>query len=171
MRTILALVAALLATAPARAQEQQSPPAEQQPVPRSAPRGGEGSSRRLLEQRVVQLVQRQLQATPAQMQRLRETNRRYAGPRRDLANAERRTRRELRREILAGDQANQQHVDSLMRELISVQRQRLDIFDAEQRDLAAFLTPVQRAKYAAIQERLMKMTRQLRQRGQNRLAP
>ena len=170
-RAIVGLLVALIASVPLRAQEPQAPPAEQQPLPRARLRGGQGNAQRLLEQRVGQLVQRQLQATPEQMQRLRETNRKYADRRRSLANAERHARQELRREILAGDQSNQQHVDALIHELISVQRQRLDLLDAEQRDLAEFLTPVQRAKYVAIQERLRNMAQQLRQRRQKRVAP
>jgi hypothetical protein len=171
-RPIIALLVALLASARLSAQEAQSPPtAEQQPLPRARMRGGQGNAQQMLEQRVAQLVERQLQATPEQMQRLRETNRKYAERRRNLANAERNARQELRREILAGDRADQQHVDELIHDLISVQRQRLDLLDAEQRDLAAFLTPVQRAKYVAIQERLRNLAQKLRQRRQNRLAP
>jgi len=53
-----------------------------------------------------------------------------------------------------------------------VQHQRLDVFTREQRDLASFLTPVQRAKYASLQEGLRKKVEQLRQqRQENGLAP
>ncbi|HEY2898010.1 MAG TPA: hypothetical protein VGJ12_12805, partial [Gemmatimonadaceae bacterium] len=56
--------------------------------------------------------------------------------------------------------------------LVDVQRQRIDLFAREQRDLARFLTPVQRAKYATLQEGLRKKVEQLRQQQQeNGLTP
>ena len=38
--------------------------------------------------------------------------------------------------------------------VLQLQRQRLDLMADEQKDLAGFLTPVQRAKYAALQEQI-----------------
>jgi Spy/CpxP family protein refolding chaperone len=55
--------------------------------------------------------------------------------------------------------------------LTSVQRQRLGLFAREQQDLARFLTPVQRAKYATLQAHLRKRVESLRERRQeNRLS-
>ena len=74
--------------------------------------------------------------------------------------------------MLRDSLADQDKVSRMLDELVAVQRQRLDIFAREQRDLASFLTPVQRAKYATLQEGLRKKVEQLRQRRQeNGLAP
>ena len=60
----------------------------------------------------------------------------------------------------------------MLDQLVDVQRQRLEIFAREQRELAQFLTPVQRAKYATLQEGLRKKVEQLRQQQQeNGLTP
>jgi hypothetical protein len=39
-----------------------------------------------------------------------------------------------------------------MDKLLELERRRIDLLEAEQKDLATFLTPLQRAKYQALQE-------------------
>jgi len=133
---------------------------------------GEGDSlgaspqRRALEDavrgRVEQVVQQQVGLTDDQMGQLRGVNERYAAQRRDLVRQEREIRLSLRDEIQQGQQANQQHVDEMMGKLLSIQSQRVDLVRSEQKDLAKFMTPVQRVKYAAIQERLRQRLQQMR---------
>jgi Spy/CpxP family protein refolding chaperone len=122
-----------------------------------------------LRQRIYQIVQRQLAATPDQMRRITETNRKFEQQRRDLVREERDTRLALRDEITRGDQADQRHVSELLERMVRIQRQRIDIFEQEQRELATFLTPVQRAKYAAIQEQVRRRIERLRQQRRGRL--
>ena len=74
--------------------------------------------------------------------------------------------------MLRDSLADQDKVSRMLDQLVDVQRQRLDVFAREQRDLARFLTPVQRAKYATLQEGLRKKVEQLRQKRQeNGIAP
>lgn len=123
---------------------------------------------RAIRQRVGQIVRDSLGLTTQQFQQLRQTNRRYEEQRRPLLQEERSVRQELRQAIgVGGAQADQPRVSALMDRLYSLQHQRLDLNQKEQQDLSGFLNPVQRAQYAAVQERLRLRMEELRreQRG------
>jgi hypothetical protein len=132
--------------------------------------GAAGPRRQLLEQRVrlrfEQIVRQRLQLTDDQMRRLRETNEHFAGQRRTLSDRERELRKAIRGELVPGTSANQAHVAALADSLIAVQHQRLDILQAEQLELAGYLTPVQRVRYYGLQEQLRRRMDQIRQRRQ-----
>jgi periplasmic protein CpxP/Spy len=78
---------------------------------------------------------------------------------------ERETRRQLRLEMSAGNKANQQHVSTLIDNTISLQKQRIAIVEAEQKDLARFLTPTQRAGYLALQAQIRRRAQELTRGG------
>ena len=125
-----------------------------------------------LQRRVYEVVQRTLGATDDQMRRLSEVNRRYQQERREVNQKDRQARQTIRAEVLRDSSADQALVARMLDQLVDVQRQRLEIFTREQHDLAGFLTPVQRAKYATLQEGLRKKVEQLRQHQQeNGLTP
>jgi Spy/CpxP family protein refolding chaperone len=65
---------------------------------------------------------------------------------------------------MSADAANQQKVAGLLDQLMRLQRQRLDLVEGEQRELAKFLTPVQRAKYLGLQNQLRQRMQELRDR-------
>jgi Spy/CpxP family protein refolding chaperone len=125
-----------------------------------------------LQRRVFEVVQRTLGATDDQMRQLTEVNRRYQEDRRELNQKDRQARQTIRAEVLRDSSADQKLVARMLDQLVDVQRQRIEIFTREQRELAKFLTPVQRAKYATLQEGLRKKVEQLRQqRQENGLTP
>jgi hypothetical protein len=125
-----------------------------------------------LQRRVLEVVQRTLGATDDQMRELVAVNRKYEGERRALNQRDREARQSIRTEVLRDSLANQEQLSRMLDVLVDVQRQRLDVFAREQHDLAGFLTPVQRAKYATLQDRLRKKVEQLHQnRQEQRLAP
>jgi Spy/CpxP family protein refolding chaperone len=125
-----------------------------------------------LQRRVYDVVQRTLGATNDQMRQLGEVNHRYQEERRELNQKDRQARQTIRAEVLRDSSANEELVSQMLDQLVEVQRQRLEIFTREQHDLAKFLTPVQRAKYATLQEGLRRKVEQLRQRRQeNGLTP
>jgi protein CpxP len=144
-------------------------------APLGAQGGGDSTQRPLvqaLQRRVLEVVQRTLGASDDQMRQLVEVNRKYEGERRALNQRDRAARQTIRAEVLRDSLADQNMVGRMLDELVDVQKQRLDVFGREQRDLARFLTPVQRAKYATLQEGLRKKVEQLRQqRQENGLAP
>ena len=125
-----------------------------------------------LQRRMYEVTQRTLDATDDQMRQLQDVNRRYQRERRELNQRDREARETIRAEVLRDSLADQDKVSRMLDQLVDVQRERIDVFAREQRDLARFLTPVQRAKYATLQEGLRKKVEQLRQRRQeNALTP
>lgn len=120
-----------------------------------------------LRQRFATVVQQRLRLTDAQMTRLRQTNARFEQQRRDLVQQEREVRVAIRDELAADSAANQAHVADLIQRAIGLQRQRLDLVDAEQKELAQFMTPVQRARYLDLQEKIRQRVEQLRRQQQH----
>lgn len=119
-------------------------------------------------ERTAEVVRRRLQLNDDQMTRLRATNQQFDRQRMTLVADERQARQALRAELVAGDAANQQKVAALLDQLMRVQRRRLDLVENEQRELAKFLTPVQRAKYFALQNEIRKRMEELRDRPASR---
>ena len=115
-------------------------------------------------ERTAEVVRRRLQLNDDQMARLRTTNQQFDRQRTALVADEREARQALRAELVAGDAANQQKVAGLLDQLMRVQRRRLDLVESEQRELGKFLTPVQRAKYFALQNEIRKRVEELRDR-------
>ena len=164
MRRTLVVIALVLAGSGSLAAQQDTTPV---PDTAAAP-GAATPQRRQLEQqlrlRLGQVVRRQLQLTDEQYAQLQAVNRKYEAPRRDLNQRERYLRLSLRAEIQLGNKADQAKVAAYLDQLADAQESRLQIFRQEQKDLAGFLTPVQRAKYAALEEQLRKRVTQMRQR-------
>jgi len=137
-----------------------------------APGRTPGAGRQLLEQRFNQrmqeLVRRRLQLTDDQMSRLQASNRQFEAQRVALFARESEIRRELRQQMIAGDSANQTRVGELLDQTLRLQRQRLDLVENEQRELAKFLRPVQRARYFGLQNEMRKRMQQLGEQGRNR---
>ena len=118
------------------------------------------------------MVQKRLQLTDEQMRQLQGSNRQFEKQRTDLFMREREIRRELRSQLMT-EKPDQNRVSQLLDQTIQLERQRLDLVQSEQRELARFLTPVQRARLFAIQTELRRRTQELRNRQMKRgnLAP
>ena len=160
MRTtmrMLAVVAVLGATAATPLWAQRSP----------APRQRAQLEQRL-QQRIQEIERRELQLSPDQARRLVEARRTFEAERLPLVQRERQLRRALRAELVAGDAADGKRVDAYLTELLQLQRRRLDVTEREQRALAGFLTPVQRARYLALQENLRN---RMEQAGRSKAEP
>ena len=138
--------------------------------------GGAGAppmSRPQMEQRLRaglwRIAKQRLGFNDEQMNRLTATNQKFDARRRDINQRERTERQALRREVLAGDSANQNRIAAAMDQLLQLQRQRLDVIAEEQKELSGFMTPLQRAKYAALQEQVRRRVESLRRARQNRV--
>jgi Spy/CpxP family protein refolding chaperone len=115
-----------------------------------------------LRQRLGLIVREQLGLDEAQARRLGDVSGKYEGERRTLARRERELRLQLRDELQGGDQANQDRVARALDRMLDVQRERLEIVRREQKDLSAFLTPVQRAKYLVLQDQVRRRLEEAR---------
>jgi Spy/CpxP family protein refolding chaperone len=141
--------------------------------PAGAQRGAPDNPRRAeLEQQVRQRMARMLRErvglTDEQFEQLVQVNRRFDDRRRTLVEQERDVRIGLRQEVLREDKADQERVARLVEQAIQVQRQRLQLLEEEQRALADFLTPLQRAKYMAVQEQIHRALEEMRRPGAGR---
>jgi hypothetical protein len=108
-------------------------------------------------------VRQQVGLTDVQMRRLVPITQRFEVQRRQLLMQERAARLGLRDAVMS-QPADSAQVERLLATLIDVQRRRVQILEAEQRDLAAFMSPVQRAKFMALQEQVRRQVEQMRQR-------
>jgi hypothetical protein len=131
----------------------------------SAPPLGE---RALLQRQVRQAwignVRRQLNLNNEQMRTLNQVNAKYERQRGDIQRDERQARLGLKaamEDTAATDQ--NARIEQQMNALVGAQRRRADLFENEQKELAGFLTPLQRARYSVMQERLQQRLQQLRQ--------
>lgn len=125
----------------------------QGPAPREAGPARQATQQQI-RQRFGRLVQRELALDDAKMRRLQASLLKFDAPRRELIRRETEARRELRKQLRAGDSAQPSRVDSLLDEMLVVQKRRIELHEQEDRELRAFLTPVQRARFYGIQEQL-----------------
>jgi Spy/CpxP family protein refolding chaperone len=133
------------------------------------PRDSLGGPRRAqLEQRfrerMAEVVRRRLNLNADQMTRLQSVDRSFDSQRMGLAAREREARRSLRESLMRDANPDQARVSQLLDQMLRVQRQRLDLVESEQRELAKFLTPVQRARYLGLQNQLRRRMQELQQR-------
>ena len=120
--------------------------------------------RRRVRQRVAQRIQQDLKLSPDQMQRLRATVGTYAGRRRDLEARQRDLRQALGGQLRPGIAAAPDSVARLADELLDVRVRYTESFREEQRELARYLDPVQRAKLMLLRDRLTNRAQEFRRR-------
>lgn len=150
----LAILALFVSAMPARAQRTTT-----------ASPGNRPALEQQFRERAAKLAQQRLGLTDAQLEKLEQSNGRFAPQLRQLAAQERDVRTQLRQEMTAGNSANQQHVSDLLDASIRLQKQRIALVESEQRDLAGFLTPVQRARYIFLQAQFRKRAEELTRQG------
>ncbi len=153
------IIALLFATNSAAAQAGQGQPRDSAGLQRRAALEGQ------VRQRIAVMVKQRLELSDAQAQQLQETEGRFELRRRDLMQREQRLRQNLRQQLTAGIEADQQRVASLLDQIMAAHRERVTMTEQEQRDLAWFLTPVQRAKYLGLQGELRNRIEGMHQRG------
>jgi hypothetical protein len=131
-------------------------------------RGPDSAGRARLEGQIRQgfarLVRQRVGLSEGQMARLGPVSQRYEQQRRQLQIEERDARLSLRASIRNSQSADATRVDQLLQNMVDIQKRRVQLLEAEQRDLATIMTPIQRAKYMALQEQVRRRLEQMRQR-------
>lgn len=117
-----------------------------------------------LRERMSDVVQRRLDLNSQQVQQLRDASRRFDRDRIALLSQERRVRMAIRDQIEAGENGSQPRIAALLDSAILLERKRLDVIEAEQKQLATFLTPRQRAQYFGLQTQMRRHLEELRRR-------
>lgn len=142
-----------------------SPLAAQQAVSGNAPPMSRDSIDTRVRLRIAQIVKTQLGLTDRQVRQLMLTNRRFESQRVALFEEEREVRNALRDEIESRDTTRQAQVGELLDRMLKLQRDRLSLLEAEQKELSTFLTPVQRARYFGLEEQIRRRVMDLRDQG------
>ena len=99
------------------------------------------------------MVRVRVAPTDEQLARMRDVATRHERERREIRMNDGRARVELRSQ-LAASTVNEQRVSELLDQIAKMERQRLDLMEREQRELAKFLSPSQRARLLAMQDEL-----------------
>jgi len=143
-----------------------------QPGPGSGGRGGATPAQRAelearVRERMAEVVKTRLALTDDQTKKLGDVNRKYEERRRLLNDQERDVRMGIRDQMLA-DKPDEQKVGDLLDRMMRVQKQRFELVEAEQKELAAFLTPTQRVKYFTLQDEAKKWRQDMQRRSMDR---
>ena len=164
-RLIRAVVLAAAAAAPLSAQLQQRP--------RVAAAEDSASRARLegeIRRNFARVVRNRVGLDDVQMAKLGPISQRYEQQRRQLQIEERETRVSLRQMLRDESTADTAQVSKMLRTLVELQQRRSHVLAAEQIELATIMSPIQRAKYMAMQEQIRRRLEQMRQRRMQ-LAP
>jgi len=159
MRPVVLLVAATMAlsTSGTALSAQGGPPRGD-----TASRRGGRAIEHQLQQRIATIMQQRLQLNDEQLRQLTEVTRRFERERMQVRGEDYRLRMAMRTQLMAGDTASQERVAELLEQMPRVERRRIDLMESEQRELARFLTPVQRARYVALQDEIRRNMERIR---------
>lgn len=125
--------------------------------------------RQQIETRFGQQIQATLGLSNEQAAKLRTTFQAYNPKRRALEQDERGIKRALQDQLRPGIAANSDSVNTLVNRLLDNKVTYARTFVDEDKEMAKYLTPVQRAQYQMLRERLMARIEQIRQQRQQRM--
>lgn len=124
---------------------------------RQNPPGGDGGARggALPAQRIGEALAEVMQLNDQQRPRFAEVNRRFVDRERALMDEERIARTSMRNLLCSGDTTRGPELSKSLDQVLDIQKRRQQMMEDEQRELGAFLTPYQRARYLGSRELLM----------------
>jgi Spy/CpxP family protein refolding chaperone len=125
-------------------------------------RGGD-SLRHQIEERFASRVQEQLGLSDEQAAKLRATSQQYGGKRRELRARQRSLHRALAAQLQPGVAANQDSVARLADAMVESKLAAAQITRDEQKALARYLTPVQRARLLVMRDRFRHRVKEARE--------
>ena len=129
--------------------------------------GNRAQLERQVQRMLYQMTRRRVGLTDPQMNQLIPINQRFEGQRRAILRQERETRLALRDAMRDSAQVDQGKITGYLDKLVQLQHQRVDLIEQEQKDLAQFMTPLQRARYTALQEQVRRRVEQMLRRNGN----
>lgn len=141
---------------------------QQRPAERAPGAANRAQLEQRFRQRLYEMTRTRVGLSEAQMNQLVPVNQRFEAQRRAIQREERETRLSLRDALRDSTHADQSRITGYLDKLVQLQHQRVDLLEQEQRDLAEFMTPLQRARYTALQEQVRRRIEQLLR--QNRAA-
>jgi len=121
-----------------------------------------GRLRARIESTFTRRVQQDLNLSQDQATKLRTTQERFGTRRRDVMQQQLQRRRALENQMQPGIAANSDSVRKLMDGIQTGRAEMLRIEQDQDREMASYLTPVQRARYQQMREQLMRRVGELR---------
>jgi Spy/CpxP family protein refolding chaperone len=119
-----------------------------------------------LRREFTRVVQQRVGLTDDQLTKLGPINRSFSEQRRTLQLQERDTRVAIQRAIRdTAARSDSARISGLLQQLVNIQKRRVQLVEDEQRALATIMTPLQRARYMALQEQTRRQVEQRRGRG------
>jgi hypothetical protein len=97
-----------------------------------------------------------------QMQKLGPLTRKFEDQRRQIQVDERDARTKLQALVLIGSDSDSARIRGFLAQLSDMRRRRMQVDDAEQKELAAIMTPLQLAKFLGFQEQVRRRLEQAR---------
>ncbi len=157
-----ALVAAtfVVAVPVVEASAQSGPPQVRQQ--RSGQPRGDREMEQQVQRRIGAMLKERLSLTDDQLVKLEGVTMKLDRDRRAVRGEEFRLRSAMRRHLLAGDAASNDSVAPLLDRLPALERRKIDLMELEQRELAQFLSPIQRARFMALQEEIRRNMDEIR---------
>jgi periplasmic protein CpxP/Spy len=120
--------------------------------------------------RVTRLLKDQVGLTDAQISRVQDVHSRIEERRKALLMQERQARGALREEVMVGDSSRNGAITQMLDLLFKAQRERSVLNEEEQKQLSQFMTPLQRAKYFALEEGIRRLVTQMMQQASDSAA-
>ena len=124
--------------------------------------------RQQIETRFAQQLQQTMGLSDQQAVKLRATFNKYGPARRVMEGEERSIKRALQGQLRPGIAANSDSVARLVNRLLDLKVEYAKSFVEENREMEGYLTPVQRAQFQVMRERLMARIAQIRENRQQR---
>jgi len=122
--------------------------------------------RELIEERFAERLRVELALSDDQAAKLRGVLATWASRRRALEREERRLREELNAAMRRGVAANEETVNRLVDRIIDGRLAYVQTFKDELKDLVPVLSPVQRAQYVLMRDRLLQRVQEIRNQRQ-----
>src|SRR5690348_12222446 len=116
---------------------------------------------RRVQQRRWQMTKQRVGLSEDQMRRLAPVHQRFETQRRAVTRQGRQARGARRDALRDSTHVDQAQISSYLDRLVQLQRERADMLDQEQKSLGEFMTPLQRARYTALQEQVRRRIAQL----------
>lgn len=120
------------------------------------PAGGQRAARQAIER----VIRTQVRPTETQLRQLQGIDARFEPQRIQLNREEMGVRRQLRQLMLDTANTDQSRIGEALDLLVTFPGRRAALLEAEQKELGSVLTPLQRAKYQAIQEQVRRRIQQ-----------
>src|SRR5437762_10704629 len=167
MRLRVALLTLVLVVLAGPVSAQRAPSASLQRAPDSA--AGRARLEGAVRRGFARMVRQRVGLSDQQMSQLSSITTRYEGQRRALQLDERGARVALRDALRNERTADSKQVDRLLQRMLDVQKERVALVESAQRELSTIMTPIQRAKYLALQEQVRRRLEQLQQQRRAQL--